>query len=428
MLLAGLFFPVSIVCADEEIKADVSISIQQSQELWAGQQVTVNLDLKTTGFSFSDSHFSLPEIDGGFLMQTDTTTVKLTENVNGEAWQVVRYPLALYPQKTGQFEIPPIDVRFSTSAGFGSQKKAFEFKTTPLALIVKLPPGAKDGEMLVTTTLFELEYDWQPQSGTARTGDAITLTVSRRANDISAMLLPPIPVYRTEGLAAYPQPPEVNDKTDRGDLTGERNDSIIWVVETPGAYNIPGIRFQWWDPANRELKQQIVPGISLDVPPSSTDEAEAEVADQPAKPGHTILWTLTIIVTVLLIILFWFFIKRRTASQQVETEQSAFNALKAACSSNKAGESHAALHRWIAWVLPMVRPNVRSTTLVEFARIFSDDKLTTELQKLQEALVTSNSNWQGRDLLDALRQVRDKSRQQITTSSKTQLAPLNPSE
>jgi len=298
IFLVGLVSPVAVMAqADEvqanEVRADVTISIQQSDDIWAGQQVTLNLDLKTTGFSFSNSHFNLPEVSGAFLMQTDTTTVRMSERIDGETWQTIRYPLALYPQKAGRLEVPSINVRFNTSSGFGSTAKAFEFQTEPLELTIKLPPGVKDGDLVVTTTSFELDHDWKPQSATAKTGDAITLTVTRRARDISAMLLPPLPVYRTRGLAAYLQAPEVSDKSNRGDLTGERIDSIIWVVEKPGLYDIPGIRFQWWDPNNRELKQQIIPGLNLDILPSAADSATADISEQSGQPDKGFLWLLT---------------------------------------------------------------------------------------------------------------------------------------
>ena len=91
--------------------------------------VTLYLDLKTTGFSFSDTHFNLPDVGNAFLMQTDSTTIKLTEKSGGEAWQVLRYPLALFPQRAGKLEVPAIGVRFSSSAGYGSKKRDFQFAT-----------------------------------------------------------------------------------------------------------------------------------------------------------------------------------------------------------------------------------------------------------------------------------------------------------
>ena len=426
ILLFGLLLPLCVFAQDSDVKADVAISIQQNQETWAGQQVTVNLDLKTTGFSFSNSHFNLPEVSGAFLMQTDTTTIKFSENTGAETWQIVRYPLALYPQKAGQLEIPSIDVRFNTSAGFGKPEKAFEFQTEPLQLTVKLPPGAKDGELLITTTSFELDHDWQPQSGTAQTGDAFTLTVSRRANDISAMLLPPLPVFRVEGLATYPQAPEVNDKTNRGDLTGERIDSIIWVAEKSGSYIIPGIRFQWWDPEIRELKQQIIPGLDLNILPSPTDETSADTIDKPGESDSDYLWFLIVLIATFASAFLWFRLKPSTGQHNVENEKSTFSTLQKACKNNQPGQTHSALHAWLKWSSPALSSNTRIVTLSEFARTCDDAQLSAELDHLQEALISSDNNWQGSELLNSLKRIRRRINKQKTVQSRTHLAPLNP--
>ncbi len=426
ILLTGLLLPLSIVAADEGVKAAVAISIQQDQDNWAGQQLTLNLDLKTTGFSFSDSHFNLPEVPGAFLMQTDTTTVKSTESIDGQSWQIIRYPLALYPQKAGRLEIPPIAVRFSTSAGFGSALIPFEFQTEALALTINSPPGVKDGDLVITTRSFELDYEWQAESGTAQAGDAVTLTVKRRANDISAMLLPPLPVFRTEGLAAYPQAPEVSDKTNRGDLTGERIDTIIWVVEKPGTYDIPGIRFQWWDPNKRELKQQIIPGRNLEILPSPADKDAADAGDKPGQSGKYSLFLLVLVFTAFTAGFLWLRFGRNAPGQRLDTEKSTFATLQKACKSNHIGQTHSALHAWLAWSSPALSPNSPPVTLNEFARICDDSKLTAELEQLQEALISSDGNWQGSELHNALRRIRREINKQKTVQSKAYLAPLNP--
>lgn len=426
ILLTSLLLPVSVVAADEEVKAAVAISIQQDQDIWAGQQVTISLDLKTTGYSFSDLHFNLPEVPGAFLMQTDTTTVKMTETIDGQTWQIIRYPLALYPQKAGQLEIPPIAVRFATSAGFGSTSVPFEFQTDPLVLTINSPPGVKDGDLVITTPVFELDYQWQPESGTAQTGDAITLTVRRRASDISAMLLPPLPVFRAEGLAAYPQTPEVSDKTNRGDLTGERIDSIIWVVEKPGTYDIPGIRFQWWDPDSRELKQQIIPGLNLDILPSPADKVATDASQIPGQSGKYYRWLLVIIFMAFTAVFLWSRFGSEMPRQAVDTEKSTFATLLKACRSNHIGQTHSALHAWIAQFLPAFWPNLRPVTLSEFAQACDDAQLSAEFEQLQEALISSDNNWQGSELLKSLRRIRRKINEQKTVQSKTHLAPLNP--
>ena len=80
----GLVFSNLVFAQDEDVKAAVSAGIQKDSEIWAGQQVTVDLDLKTSGLSFSNTHFNLPEVSNTFLMQTDTTTIKLSEKKEGQ--------------------------------------------------------------------------------------------------------------------------------------------------------------------------------------------------------------------------------------------------------------------------------------------------------------------------------------------------------
>ena len=425
-LVTVLLLPLSLPAQDDEVKAGVDISIEQDQEVWAGQQITLMLDLKTTGFSFSGTHFNLPEVSGAFLMQTDTTTIKLTEKIDGRDWQVISYPLALYPQKAGRLQIPSIDVRFTTSAGFGSEEKAFEFKTDPLELTVNLPPGAKPGELIVTTKSFELEYEWQPATGAANTGDAVTLSVSRRASDTSAMLLPPLPVFQADGLAAYPQPPDVNDKTDRGDLTGERIDSITWVVEQAGVYEIPGIRFQWWDPVNRELRQQIVPGLSLDIPPVAADDMVTATTGSPGESSARSLQLWIAVITALLAFALWLLFRRKLRGQHPINERTTFTRLANACKNHQAGQAHTAIHTWLEYVPIEANNHPRPLTLNEFAGICNDRQLATDLDKLQRALVTSAPDWQGDDLLSSLQRIRRRINRQKPNPAEAHLAPLNP--
>jgi len=238
-------------------------------------------------------------------MQTDTTTIKTTKKIDNRDWQILRYPLALYPQRAGLLEVPPINVRFVTSAGFGTPSKAFEFVTQATQLTITLPPGVKPGDLVVTTDSFKLDYDWQPATGAANTGDAVTLSVIRKASDISAMLLPPLPVFRVEGLAAYPQTPGVKDQADRGDLTGERSDAITWIVEKPGVYKIPGIRFQWWDPGRKVLSEKVIPALELEVAANPAFASGPSTQEMPGFRASPKVWGMVVALLALLVSLGW---------------------------------------------------------------------------------------------------------------------------
>lgn len=419
LLYLGLLIAVITNAQESPVEARVELSVEAQDTYWVGQQITVNLDLKTTGFSFSNTLFSLPAIDHAFLVQADTTTIKQTERLEGRQWQLIRYPLALFAQTDGSLEIPPISVSFSSSAGFGSEPREFEFQTDPLPIKISLPPGVKDGELVTSTTSMKLEYTWQGQTENARAGDAFTLTVKRRASDISAMLLPPLPVYRAKGLAVYPQSPELQDIAERGSLLGTRNDKIIWVAESAGSYEIPGIRFRWWDPDRQVLEKQDVPGIEFNILSGQDGLTEPE-----NNTKSLIMRAYPYALTVLLIVSLAFVLrgKRATeASADVNDEKRAFETLKNACKQNQASVAYTALHNW----LKMAFPDQRITSLADFARTISDSQLEWEVRTLQAMLVEAGE-WKGGRLMASLKRIRRDAQKHKLADPRSRPVELNP--
>ena len=256
--------------AAASLEGEVRFTAAQDQPAWVGQEVKLNLELWSDGFSFGDQLFILPDVPGGFLLQGDSSTVKLSETRGGVAWQGLRYTLLFYPQAAGRLEVPEFDVSYTARAGFGSAPTAFSFRTEPLAVEVRLPPGASPGDLLVTTSAFELEADWDrdlPAEGPLRlqTGDALTLEVRRRAADVPGMVFAPLPLPALDGLGVYPAKPSVRDQVNRGELAGARTDRLTIVCESAGTYVIPELRFQWWDPAAQRLSEKVIPALQLEV-------------------------------------------------------------------------------------------------------------------------------------------------------------------
>ncbi len=276
---------LAATAASAEDRAEVSLTVNVADAPWTGEQTTLNLDLKTPALSFAEIHFDLPEVAGALLLRTDSTTVKLSERRGGETWQVLRYPITLFPQQAGELLVPPIEVRFKTRAGFGAEPTSHRLETAPLQLAVRQPPGLEPGKVVVTTPDHSVSANWTLPRQPVRAGDAITLTVERRAARLSAMLLPALPVFEAEGLAAYPAAPLIDDRTNRGSLVGARTDRITWIVERPGDYRLPTVAFRWWDPVREALNTDVVDGVSFSAEAAPGQPAPAGPRD--AAPGRT---------------------------------------------------------------------------------------------------------------------------------------------
>jgi hypothetical protein len=240
------------------------------------------------------------------------------------------------------------------------------------------------------------------------------------------MLLPPLPVFRSDGLAAYPQAPEVSDQTNRGKLTGVRTDSIIWVIEQPGEYQIPGIRFQWWDPVKRELKQQVVAGLSLDVPAPASQADTARSTTVPGQQSDYAQWLLWVFLAGLLAAVAWVIFNRKKPALLPDTEKTTFARVQKACHSNEAPQAYAAIHAWLEFYPPPAAARTGAVTLRAFATSMADEQLLAEVEKLQKAVISPGETWQGARLSKLLKNIRQRSERQKTVQSESRLAPLNP--
>lgn len=279
-ILMGLLgsFITSLALAQE---AEIELIPAANDVPWAGEQVTLYLDLKTNDLSFANVFFDLPEVPGAFLLRTDSNTIKRSERRAGESWQALRYPLALFAPRGETVSVPAFEVRFQTSKGFGTQPTEHQLTTKALEITVRQPPGLDADEIVVSSPSLEMEYEWTLPTEPAAPGAALSLVVTRRSEKVSAMLLPPLPVFEAPGLATYPAAPELGDRSNRGQLVGERTDQITWIVEQPGNYEIPALRFRWWDPVRERLQDQTIEGVSLEV----IGETNPGSSSAPGKPS-----------------------------------------------------------------------------------------------------------------------------------------------
>jgi hypothetical protein len=419
--------------AAEELRGEIRFQAEHGKAVWLGQQIELQLELWSDGFSFSDQSFVLPEVKGGYLLQPDSSTVKLSENRGGDAWQGLRYSLLFYPQRAGRLEVPPFGVRFGARAGFGTEAAAFEFRTPRLFVEARLPPGAAAGGLLVTSTGFTMESSWVPEMpvdgpGALKVGDALTLEVRRSARDVPGMVFAPLPEFSLDGLRSYPDAARVNDRVNRGSLTGVRTDSVTFICEREGHFEIPEMRFSWWDPDREVLAEKIIPALKLDVAanPAYASAAAASRADS----GGLFNWRVMAVVAVLAVALVVAGprLKRRLISalrkRKAEREAGepwAFRQVNSACASGSATDAYNAITVW----LDRSEEVPAGATLMELAGRSGVAELRVEALALQEQVVSgSAAEWSGGRLARLLAEFRKQAGQAAKRTD--DLNPLNP--
>jgi hypothetical protein len=257
-------------------------------------------------------------------------------------------------------------------------------------------------------------------------GDAFTRNITLRADQVPGMLLPVLAHERVEGLAVYPKPPLIQDHTERGEFAGERLESVTYVCEQTGAFDIPEVVIRWWDPNAKTWHEKRLPAVKLEVAALAEDTAQTQTG-QPAgatsRPVNWVWWSAVAAMVVLLALASPWLRRAWQRWQQVRlaSEPGHFARLMRACRAGNAPGADRALTLWLdCLALP-------HTTLA--AETTTDATLAEELHGLQEALIGRRPAWSGAALANRLRTWRHhKARRDHHPLAAARLPTLNPLE
>jgi hypothetical protein len=434
LLLVFLCLAWASSATSAQLQGEVRLLAERQEASWLGQELELYLELWSDGFSFGEQLFVLPEVKGAYLLQADSSTVKLSENRAGEQWQGLRYTLLLYPQKAGRLEVPAFDVSFIARGAFGTEPAPFEFRTEPLFVEARLPPGADGSRLMVTSTSFSMDVSWKPQVPAdgplaLKVGDALTLEVSRRAQDVPGMVFPPLPDFRIPGLAVYPAAPRVDDRINRGSLTGSRSDSVTFVCETEGDYEIQELRFQWWDPVQQVMSEKVIPALQFRVEANPLYPATSNMSSDGALGWRTWALGLSGLLLALYLAVFpgrklWRRLaayRRQRQSEKEAGEPWAFKQVQSACAQGSPAEAYGAINAWLS----RLEGREREVSLLQMAKASGDSALAREAEGLQESLLSGSAGeWSGRELAQLLQKYRTDAKR--VANHAEDLAPLNP--
>jgi hypothetical protein len=405
--LLAAFVTVRPACGADP--ALIRTHLASTAPVWVGQRATVVVDLLVSTTFVSVPGFDLPQIPGAVLMEIPEPPTLGTETVDGSQYVQQRHELGFWALRPGRFQIPAFIIPVASPESPGSAPVEHRLTTEPLVLEAKMPPGASDAQGLVSTTELRVREEWQPMPGDqARVGDAFVRTVTRTAPDVPGMVFPPLPLARVEGLAAYPAPPVVRDRAERGDFTGERVERITYVCERPGPVSIPALRIPWWNVAQSTLETATLPAVSM------------HIAGAPVVRGGRWRWLAAIATLLALAVALECWWRRRDPHPDDEAER--FARLEAACHADDAPGAYNALLAW----LDVTRADGRAATIEDdlLAR-HPDDGLRREVQALDDAVLRGDARWDGAQLEDRLRRARRTWRGGLATAAPV-LPALNP--
>jgi hypothetical protein len=388
------------------------VAVTPPGPVWVGQRVTVTFTAMTPLRFAAPPAF--PDLSGlgQAVVLPEASTVPGTERVGSQSYAALQRSIAIFPTAPGDLVLPPLSMR--ASVGMAAGEAGAATAVTPAALIaVRAPPGDIDLRRLVVAPALRVTATTDRPPEGLHVGEALTRTLRLEADDTAAMLLPPAAWGAPPGLRVYPDPPTLQDRSDRGDLKALRIDRAAYVPQQPGPLRLPGIPILWLDPGSGRIRDMSVAPIEIDVLPVVVTGAPRPVWRRPALLAVGLLFGGALLLA-------WFWSRRRGGRPQ----RDAATDLVASCRADDAQAAIAALYRWIDLVLPPAPAGDPGS----LAQLSGTPELATEAAALQRRLygVGITGVWRGAALLSAVRRAGHGLRRQHPAPAGSALPRLNP--
>lgn len=392
------------------------VAVAPDGPVWVGQRVSVTLTAMTpVRFVDPPSWPDLMASQGRIIVVPEATTVPGTERVSGESYAALQHSYSLFPAAEGALVLAPIRMSVRVGGADG-QPVSTEAATEQTRIAVRVPPGVTDLTRFVVAPSFQMTARTEGEVSQVHVGDAVVRTLRMDADDTTAMLLPAAAWGEPEGVRVYPDPPVLQDDSERGVLRAMRSERAAFVPQRPGLVELPGFEVTWLDPRSGQARQVRVEPLRLDVLPVGGPQATT------GRGGLPWLWiALTGAVLLLggLAVPLWLRRRRRPAGAAPP-----IRALAAACRAGDAEAALRALYRW-ADALP---PPGGERTLGALARRAGVPALATEAEALEIRIFRSGDakGWSGAALLAAAHQAERALHRRSSTGRSAALPALNP--
>jgi hypothetical protein len=206
------------------------------------------------------------------------------------------------------------------------------------------------------------------------------------------MAFAPISHNRIEDLGIYPGEPEIDDRFARGDLAGTRVETVTYVFERAGAFEIPDLELSWWDVGAGELKLLVLPGLSLQVTGNSV--AEPNPVEPSPQNSSWLQWTALIVVLIAAVVALRFgrsAANNWAAWRKARSEREVVYFRRIARSA-RLGDERAVLRDTMRW-LDRINDDSRPARLDQFLQKYGEARTQENISELISALAAARKRW-----------------------------------
>lgn len=274
-----------------------------------GEEVTLEIEISTDRWFAGGTRLKPVLTDDVLVMQRQDLATNSSKQEQGKTWVLQLWALSLFPQEEGTLFAPAIDVsvKINTEAGIIEGTHQLE----PMPMQVSVPAEVAGIENWLAAKNLSLESSLSKPLDDIQLGDAFTQTIKVRADNVLAMMLPEVKTSVISGLGIYRQPPQLKNNSNRGAKEAVRTETVNFVAEKTGSYELPSQTFYWWDTDSNSLREETLDSVSFSVGGTAGTVDKGKTMDYTALIIEQWRLAVGILIFIILLLVYGFWKKRR---------------------------------------------------------------------------------------------------------------------
>ncbi|WP_276483815.1 BatD family protein [Paraflavitalea pollutisoli] len=252
--------------ASSQTSCFAQISLDRNT-VYVQQPFKVTIKVLTATWFTHPLEFDNLQIPNAFTLPFDQTIPGMYD-IKGDQYAGLEFYFIVFPYQAGQFTIPPIHIVATTPTKGSSTATKVEIHTSAHTFTVKPVPDQWQGSNWLVAKNVYVQEHWNRSLHQLKVGDVIERTIVIDAKGTLPQFIP-VPEYDEPAFAAtYPQDPELEDKRDDYDANGRLTQSITYLLEKAGDFELPPVMINWWNPLTSRRYQQSAPAVQIHVVPN----------------------------------------------------------------------------------------------------------------------------------------------------------------
>ncbi|CAD0185576.1 hypothetical protein RUESEDTHA_02468 [Ruegeria sp. THAF57] len=236
----------------------------------------------------------------------------VSETVQGDTWSGVQRSYRLYPLQSGKIQLGQMDILVTYADPNTNAPIESSVPLPPISFDAVIPQGAQNLDPLILASDFSIEQILDGNTD-IQTGGAITRKLTAEISGTTPILIPPlISENQDELLRAYPKEPRFTESEDRGVLSGQRVDEVVYLAQAGGQTQLPAVSIDWFNLTTQQVETVDIPAIDLTL----------AAPKAPPKDVGDFLWLgLGITLVLLMIWTGWRWVAPRLRTRREERER-----------------------------------------------------------------------------------------------------------